>query len=73
VQWTSRLFQLEGQPDREDVAFLDRLHLYLREREMPTIRMEFLTNHYGFVEDYLPEACRSPERRVAGPAPTQLY
>jgi ATP-dependent Lon protease len=41
---------------REDRAFLDRLHFYIPGWEMPKMKVEFLTNHYGFVVDYLAEA-----------------
>src|SRR5437867_4348554 len=43
---------------REDMAFLDRIHLYLPGWEVPKMRMEFFTDHYGFVVDYLAEALR---------------
>lgn len=47
---------------REDMAFLDRLHLYLPGWEVPKMRMEYFTNHYGFVVDYLAEALRELRR-----------
>jgi len=40
---------------REDIAFLDRLHFYLPGWEIPKMRNDFFTNHYGFVVDYLAE------------------
>jgi ATP-dependent Lon protease len=43
---------------REDMAFLDRIHLYVPGWEIPKMRVEFFTNHYGFVVDYLAEALR---------------
>ena len=43
---------------REDMAFLDRLHFYLPGWEIPKMRVEFFTDHYGFVVDYLAEALR---------------
>ncbi|MBX6362429.1 MAG: protease Lon-related BREX system protein BrxL, partial [Gemmatimonadetes bacterium] len=43
---------------RDDMAFLDRMHFYLPGWEMPKMRNEFLTDHYGFVVDYLAEALR---------------
>lgn len=43
---------------RDDMAFLDRMHFYLPGWEMPKMRNEFLTDHYGFVVDYLAEAFR---------------
>src|SRR5262249_32847544 len=47
---------------REDMAFLDRLHFYLPGWEVPKMRMEFFTDHYGFVVDYLAEALRDLRR-----------
>ncbi len=43
---------------REDMAFLDRLHYYLPGWEIPKMRIEYFTDHYGFVVDYLAEALR---------------
>ena len=43
---------------REDMAFLDRIHFYLPGWEIPKMRIEFFTDHYGFVVDYLAEALR---------------
>src|SRR5262245_57465325 len=43
---------------REDMAFLDRIHFYIPGWEIPKMRIEFFTDHYGFVVDYLAEALR---------------
>ncbi|MGV8119618.1 MAG: protease Lon-related BREX system protein BrxL [Candidatus Xenobiia bacterium LiM19] len=43
---------------REDMAFLDRIHFYIPGWEIPKMRNEFFTDHYGFVVDYLAEALR---------------
>jgi ATP-dependent Lon protease len=43
---------------REDMAFLDRIHCYIPGWEIPKMRVEFFTEHYGFVVDYLAEALR---------------
>ncbi|MEJ7811073.1 MAG: protease Lon-related BREX system protein BrxL [Gemmatimonadaceae bacterium] len=43
---------------RDDMAFVDRLHFYLPGWEIPKMRNEFFTDHYGFVVDYLAEALR---------------
>ena len=40
------------------MAFLDRVHFYLPGWEIPKMRVEFFTEHYGFVVDYLAEALR---------------
>jgi len=43
---------------RDDMAFIDRLHFYLPGWEVPKMRTEHFTDHYGFVVDYLAEALR---------------
>lgn len=55
---SSHLFVPMPQVIREDMAFLDRLHFYLPGWEVPKMRTEFFTDHYGFVVDYLAEAMR---------------
>jgi len=44
------------------MAFLDRLHFYIPGWEIPKMRVEFFTDHYGFVVDYLAEALRELRR-----------
>jgi len=44
--------------EMQDLAFLDRFHAYLPGWEIPKIRAELFTNHYGFVIDYLAEFLR---------------
>lgn len=50
----------EPMPDviRDDMAFIDRIHAYLPGWEVPKMRNELFTDHYGFVVDYLAEALR---------------
>jgi ATP-dependent Lon protease len=50
----------EPMPDtiRDDMAFIDRLHFYLPGWEIPQMRNDLFTDHYGFVVDYLAEALR---------------
>lgn len=55
---TSHLFAPMPSLVRNDMAFLDRLHFYLPGWEMPKMENRFLTNHYGFVVDYLAEALK---------------
>ena len=43
---------------RDDMAFIDRLHYYLPGWEIPKMRNEHFSDHYGFVVDYLAEALR---------------
>jgi len=44
---------------RDDMAFIDRLHFYLPGWEVPKMRPELFTSHYGFVVDYFAEALRA--------------
>jgi ATP-dependent Lon protease len=55
---SSHLFMPMPDVIREDMAFLDRIHFYLPGWEIPKMRVEFFTDHYGFVVDYLAEALR---------------
>ena len=55
---SSHLFAPMPEVIREDMAFIDRLHNYIPGWEIPKMRMEFFTDHYGFVLDYLAEALR---------------
>ncbi len=59
---TSTLFRPLPE-DMQDMALIDRLHFYLPGWEMPKMRNEFFTDHYGFVVDYLAEAMRDLRRR----------
>lgn len=49
--------------EMQDMALIDRIHYYLPGWEMPKMRNEFMTDHYGFVVDYLAEAFRELRRR----------
>ena len=52
---------------RDDMAFIDRIHYYLPGWEIPKMRNEFFTDHYGFVVDYLAEAlARAAEAQLLG-------
>lgn len=55
---SSHLFMPMPEVIREDMAFLDRLHFYIPGWELPKMRVEYFTDHYGFVVDYLAEALR---------------
>jgi ATP-dependent Lon protease len=55
---SSHLFVPMPEVIREDMAFLDRIHFYIPGWEIPKMRVEFFTDHYGFVVDYLAEALR---------------
>jgi len=55
---SSHLFMPMPDVIREDMAFLDRIHFYVPGWEMPKMKVDYFTNHYGFVVDYLAEALR---------------
>lgn len=59
---SSHLFIPLPEVIREDMAFLDRIHFYLPGWEVPKMRIEYFTDHYGFVVDYLAEALRELRR-----------
>jgi ATP-dependent Lon protease len=59
---SSHLFAPMPDVIREDLAFLDRLHFYVPGWEVPKMRVEFFTDHYGFIVDYLAEALRELRR-----------
>jgi ATP-dependent Lon protease len=44
------------------MAFIDQLHFYLPGWEIPKMRNDLFTDHYGFVVDYLAEALRELRR-----------
>jgi ATP-dependent Lon protease len=45
------------------MAFFDRIHYYLPGWEVPKMQVDFFTDHYGFVVDYLAEALRELRRQ----------
>ena len=55
---TGHLFAPMPDAIRDDMAFIDRLHFYLPGWEIPKMRNEHFSDHYGFVVDYLAEALR---------------
>jgi len=55
---TGHLFAPMPDIIRDDMAFIDRIHYYLPGWEVPKMRNEHFTDHYGFVVDYLAEALR---------------
>jgi ATP-dependent Lon protease len=55
---TGHLFAPMPDIIRDDMAFIDRIHFYLPGWEIPKMRNELFTSHYGFVVDYLAEALR---------------
>jgi ATP-dependent Lon protease len=59
---TSHLFAPLPEAMRSDMALIDRFHAYLPGWEAPKMETRFLTDHYGFVVDYLAEALRELRR-----------
>jgi ATP-dependent Lon protease len=59
---TGHLFEPMPSVIRDDMAFIDRLHFYLPGWEIPKMRNDLFTDHYGFVVDYLAEAVRDLRR-----------
>jgi ATP-dependent Lon protease len=59
---SSHLFVPLPEVMREDTAFLDRLHYYIPGWEIPKMRPDLFTDHYGFIVDYLAEALRELRR-----------
>ena len=59
---TGHLFAPMPDAIRDDMAFIDRLHFYLPGWEIPKMRNDLFTDHYGFVVDYLAEALREMRR-----------
>lgn len=55
---TGHLFAPMPDTIRDDMAFIDRLHFYVPGWEIPQMRNQLFTDHYGFVVDYLAEALR---------------
>lgn len=55
---SSHLFEPMPSVIRDDPAFIDRIHYYLPGWEMPVMRNELFTDHYGLVIDYLAAALR---------------
>lgn len=55
---SGHLFEPMPEVIRNDMAFIDRLHFYVPGWEIPKMRNDLFTSHYGFVVDYLAEALR---------------
>jgi len=68
VMKTSHLFDPFPAAMAYDAAFFDRMHYYLPGWEIPKMRLEFFTNEYGFITDYLAEFMREMRKRSFGDA-----
>ena len=58
VEHQQRIGHLLGplpQEMRDDTAFMDRIHAYLPGWDVPKIKKELLTEHFGLVSDFLSE------------------
>jgi ATP-dependent Lon protease len=60
---SSHLFAPMPEVIRDDMAFFDRIHFYLPGWEVPKMQVDFFTDHYGFVVDFLAEALRELRRQ----------
>jgi ATP-dependent Lon protease len=54
---SSHLFMPMPDVIREDMAFLDRIHFYVPGWEIPKMRIEFFTDHYGSWSIIWPRRC----------------
>lgn len=59
----SHLFEPFPPEFNNDSAFFDRIHYYLPGWEVPKMRSELLTNHYGLITDCLAEYCREMRKK----------
>lgn len=60
---TTHLFDPFPEDFHNDSAFFDRIHLYLPGWEVPKMRSDLLTDHYGFITDCLSEFCHEMRKR----------
>lgn len=65
---TSSLFDPFPREMGTDTAFLDRMHCYIPEWEIPKFRPEHFTDDYGFITDYLAEFIRELRKEPYGDA-----
>ena len=55
------------------MAFIDRLHFYLPGWELGKMQPEYLTDHYGFVVDYITEVWREMRKTSYGDATDRYF
>lgn len=60
---TTHLFDPFPPEFNDDSAFFDRIHFYLPGWEIPKMRSELLTEHYGLITDCLSEFCHEMRNR----------
>ncbi len=56
-----------------DTAFFDRFHAYIPGWEIPKMRPEFFTNHFGLITDYMAEYMREMRKRNFSNAIDQYF
>jgi ATP-dependent Lon protease len=59
--------------EMQDAAFFDRFHAYIPGWEIPRMRTELLTEHYGFVVDYFAWALRELRQQRYSTAIDRYY
>ena len=60
---TTHLFDPFPIEFNDDSAFFDRIHCYLPGWEVPKMRSDLITDHYGLITDCLSEYCRELRKR----------
>ena len=60
---TTHLFDPFPPEFNNDSAFFDRIHCYLPGWEVPKMRSELLTEHYGLITDCLAEFCKEMRKK----------
>lgn len=60
---TTHLFDPFPPEFNDDSAFFDRIHCYLPGWEIPKMRSNLLTEHYGLITDCLSEFCKEMRRK----------
>lgn len=60
---TTHLFDPFPPEFNNDSAFFDRIHCYLPGWEVPKMRADLLTGHYGLITDCLSEFCKGMRKR----------
>lgn len=63
-QRVSHLFGPMPEEMRDDTAFMDRIHAYLPGWDVPKIKKDILTDHFGLVSDFWSE-CMSQMRNMS--------
>lgn len=69
---TSHLFS-PFPAEMQDLAFLDRFHVYLPGWEFPKLSSNLLTGHYGLIVDYLAELFKELRKLSFGDALDQYF